>query len=218
MHDTAASQTSTRPDTVVLIHGLWMTPRSWEHWIERYGQAGYRVLAPAWPGMEGSVDELRADPTPYAHLGIPEIVDHYASIVENLDSPPIIMGHSFGGAFTEILLDRGYGAAGVAIDPAPVKGVLSLPLSTLRSAFPDLHVRIDRILSEEPLAAVHLIATGTHLGPFHGSPPTGRRWSSTCTAIFEIGERGIVDFWLNWDSLDMLEQLRIVTRTAEASA
>ena len=89
---------------------------------------------------------------------------------------------------------------------------------TLRAAFPDLHARIVRILADGPFVAVHLIATGTHLGPFHGATPTGRRWSTTCTAIYEIDERGIVDFWLNWDTLDMLEQLRIVTRAAEASA
>jgi len=91
-------------------------------------------------------------------------------------------------------------------------------VAALRSAFPDLHVEINRILSEGQLTAVHLIATGTHLGTFHGAAPSGQRWSSTCTAIFEIGEHGIVDFWLNWDTLDMLEQLRIVTRATEVSA
>jgi hypothetical protein len=88
--------------------------------------------------MEGSVDELRADTTAYDHVGMTEIIDHYVDIIRKLDSAPIIMGHSFGGAFTEVLIDRGLGAAGVAIDPAPVKGVLSLPLSTPRSAFPVL--------------------------------------------------------------------------------
>ena len=125
-------------DTIVLIHGLWMSPLSWEHWIDRYTHAGFRVLAPAWPGMEGTVEQLRADTTPFEHIGITEIVDNYARMLEQLESPPIIMGHSFGGAFTEILLDRGLGAAGVAIDPAPVKGVLRLPLSTLRSGLPVL--------------------------------------------------------------------------------
>ena len=130
--------TPTQPGTIVLIHGLWMTPLSWEHWVERYTKAGYHVLAPAWPGMDGSVEQLRKDTAPFAHLGVTDIVDHYDAIVRKLDTPPIIMGHSFGGAFTEILLDRGLGAAGVAIDPAPVKGVLRLPLSTLRSGFPVL--------------------------------------------------------------------------------
>jgi alpha-beta hydrolase superfamily lysophospholipase len=135
---TTIETTSTRPDTVLLIHGLWMSPKSWEHWIERYTSAGYRVVAPAWPRMEGTVEQLRANTAPYDDLGIAEVVDHYAAIIESLESAPIIMGHSFGGAFTEILLDRGLGAAGVAIDPAAVRGVLRLPLSTLRSAFPVL--------------------------------------------------------------------------------
>jgi alpha-beta hydrolase superfamily lysophospholipase len=127
------------PDTVVLIHGLWMTALSWENWAERYFMRGYRVIARSWPGMEGDVEDLRRDTSAFDNLGITEIVDHYAGIISELEFPPIIMGHSFGGAFTEILLDRGLGAAGVAIDAAPVKGVLGLPLSTLRSAFPVLH-------------------------------------------------------------------------------
>jgi pimeloyl-ACP methyl ester carboxylesterase len=126
------------PNTIVLIHGLWMTSLSWEHWIDRYEARGLRVLAPAWPGMDGDIDELRRDPSVIEHLGIQEIVDHYAAIIRELDRPPIIMGHSFGGAFTQILLDRGLGAAGVAIDSAAVKGVLTLPWSTLKSGFPVL--------------------------------------------------------------------------------
>jgi alpha-beta hydrolase superfamily lysophospholipase len=128
----------TTTDTVVLIHGLWMTPLSWEHWIERYGARGYEVLAPAWPGLEGDIEQIRSDPSALENLGIEEIVDHYDAIIRQLASPPIIMGHSFGGAFTEILLDRGLGAAGVAIDAAPVKGITKLPFSTLKSAFPVL--------------------------------------------------------------------------------
>jgi alpha-beta hydrolase superfamily lysophospholipase len=122
------------PDTVVLIHGLWTTPRSWEHWIERYEARGLRVLAPAWPGLEVEVEALRADPTPLSKLSATRIVDHLDGIVRGLDRPPIIMGHSFGGAFTLLLLDRGLGAAGVGVDAASVRGIRDLPLSTLRSA------------------------------------------------------------------------------------
>jgi alpha-beta hydrolase superfamily lysophospholipase len=125
-------------DTVVLIHGLWMTPLSWEHWIDRFRSRGFRVLAPAWPGMEVDIQQLRADPSPIAHLGIEEIVDHYDAIIRGMDEPPIVIGHSFGGAFTEVLLDRGLGAAGVAIDAAPVKGVARLPFAQLKSSFPVL--------------------------------------------------------------------------------
>jgi non-heme chloroperoxidase len=122
------------PDTVVLVHGLWMTPLSWEHWVGRFSERGHEVLAPAWPGMDREVESLRADTASYAHLGVTEIADHYERIIRGLERPPIIMGHSFGGLVTQILLDRGLGAAGVAIDPAPPKGVLAVPPASLRVA------------------------------------------------------------------------------------
>jgi pimeloyl-ACP methyl ester carboxylesterase len=130
------SQASAPP--IVLVHGLWLTPRSWEGWKERFESHGHRVLAPAWPRMQGEVEDIRRDPSPLNGLGVTEIADHYAGVVAGLDQPPIIMGHSFGGLVTELLLDRGLGAAGVAISPAPVKGVLRLPPAQLRSAFPVL--------------------------------------------------------------------------------
>ncbi|HEY7294712.1 MAG TPA: alpha/beta hydrolase [Dehalococcoidia bacterium] len=126
-------------DTVVLIHGLWMTPLCWEHWIERYKGRGFQVLAPAWPGMDGDIAQLRRDTSGIDRLTAHEIIDHYDSIIRALPAPPIIMGHSFGGLFTQVLLSHGLGAAGIAIDSAPAKGILSLPLSTLRSAWPVLH-------------------------------------------------------------------------------
>lgn len=124
-----------RVDTIVLIHGLWLNSRSWEHWADRYRARGFRVLTPAWPGMEGEVEQLRADPSPIANQRIRDITDHYARIIREQPRPPIIMGHSFGGLITQLLLDRNLGAAGVALHPAPVKGVLRLPLTTLRSGF-----------------------------------------------------------------------------------
>jgi len=133
--DTPAPNT---PKTIVLIHGLWMTALSWEYWVARYEDRGFEVIARSWPGMDGDIDELRHDPSGIEHLGIEEIVDYYAAIIAELDRPPIIMGHSFGGAFTQILLDRGLGAAGVAIDSGPVKGLLALPASTLKTGFPVL--------------------------------------------------------------------------------
>jgi pimeloyl-ACP methyl ester carboxylesterase len=122
------------PDTIVLIHGLWMTPRSWEHWKERYEGQGYKVLAPAWPGLEVEVEALRADPTPLTKLSGKQVIDNYDRIIRELDSPPIIMGHSLGGAVTQVLLDRGLGAAAVGVAPATVKGIRDLPLSTLRAS------------------------------------------------------------------------------------
>jgi len=123
---------------IVLIHGLWMTALCWENWIARYSSNGYRVIAKSWPGMDVGIDELRRDPSPIAHLGIAEIVAHYENLIRDLDSPPIIIGHSFGGLIAQILLDRGLGAAGIAIAPAPVKGILFLPFSTLKVSFPAL--------------------------------------------------------------------------------
>jgi alpha-beta hydrolase superfamily lysophospholipase len=139
-----SAEQSTGPNTIVLIHGLWMTPLSWEHWIERFEARGYQVLAPAWPGMDGDLEQLRQDTSAIDHLGIEEIIDSYDSTIRALEAPPIIMGHSFGGAFTEILLDRGLGAAGVGIDAAAVRGITKLPLSTLRSGFPILKSPLNR--------------------------------------------------------------------------
>lgn len=124
-----------RANPIVLIHGLWMTSLSWENWIARYTSQGYDVIAKSWPDMDVGIDELRRDPSSIAALGITEIVDHYERIIRALQTPPFIIGHSFGGLITQILLDRGLGAAGIAIAPAPVKGIIFLPFSTLRVSF-----------------------------------------------------------------------------------
>jgi pimeloyl-ACP methyl ester carboxylesterase len=126
------------PDTIVLIHGFWVTPRSWEDWITHYERRGYRVMAPAYPGFEVEVEALNADPSPIESLTVPAIIEHLEAVVGELDSPPIIMGHSAGGVFTQILLDHGFGAVGVAINSAPTEGVKVVPLSQIRSTFPVL--------------------------------------------------------------------------------
>ena len=126
------------PDTIVLIHGLWVTPRSWEKWVERYEDRGYHVLAPAYSGLEVEVEALNEDPSPIEALTIPGVVEHLESIVGELENPPIIMGHSAGGLFTQILLDHGYGAAGVVIDSAPAEGIRVTPIAQIRSLFPVL--------------------------------------------------------------------------------
>jgi len=125
-----------KPDTIVLIHGFWVTPRSWENWVAHYEQRGYRVIAPAYPGFDVGVDALNTDPSPVEALTVPGIVAHLERIVRELDPPPILIGHSAGGTFVQILLDHGYGAAGVAINSAPTEGVRAVPLSQLRSTFP----------------------------------------------------------------------------------
>jgi pimeloyl-ACP methyl ester carboxylesterase len=121
--------------TIVLINGLWMTALSWEHWVRHYGEKGYSVIAANWPGMEGDIELLRRDPSSFANLGLTEVVDHYEQIIGELETPPVIIGYGFGGLITQILLDRGWGAAGVAIASAPVKGIARLPLSMLKLAF-----------------------------------------------------------------------------------
>src|SRR5262245_15533472 len=120
---------------IVLIHGLWMTPRSWENWRERYERRGYEVITPAYPGMEVEVEALREDPTPIAELKVPDTVAHLESVIGKLDRAPLIMGHSYGGLLTQLLLDRGLGAAGVAIDSAPPEGVRKVPPAQIRSLF-----------------------------------------------------------------------------------
>jgi pimeloyl-ACP methyl ester carboxylesterase len=127
-----------KSNTILLIHGAWVTPRSWDPFRGFYEQRGYRVLTPPWPGVEGEIEEIRRDPSPLAGLGVTEIVDRYAQVIGLLEEPPIIMGHSFGGLFAQMLLDRGLGAAGVAIDSAQPKGVLRLPFSQIRALSPVL--------------------------------------------------------------------------------
>jgi pimeloyl-ACP methyl ester carboxylesterase len=131
------SSTASKPP-VVFIHGMWMTPLSWEHWASHYTDRGHHVVAPAWPGLEREPEELRRDPAPLRGMDITTIVDHYDKIIRGLEQPPIIIGHSFGGLFTQLLLDRGLGVAGVALGTGAPKGVLRLPFSTIRAAWPAL--------------------------------------------------------------------------------
>jgi pimeloyl-ACP methyl ester carboxylesterase len=123
------------PDTIVLVHGFWVTPRSWEQWITHYEARGFRVLAPAYPGFEVEVEALNADPTPIEQVTFPQIIANYESVIDALDRPPIIIGHSAGGAITQVLLDHGRGAAGVALNSAPTEGVRLVPLSQLHATF-----------------------------------------------------------------------------------
>jgi pimeloyl-ACP methyl ester carboxylesterase len=128
----------TTPDTIVLIHGFWVTPRSWEQWIPYYEAKGFRVLAPAYPGFEVEVEALNADPTPVAALTVPPIIEQLESVVGAVETPPILMGHSAGGAFTQVLLDHGFGAAGVVMNSAPTEGVRVTPAAQVRASWPVL--------------------------------------------------------------------------------
>src|SRR6266545_1911177 len=123
---------------LMLIHGAWLAANSWENFAQYFESRNFAVSAPEWPRKQGDVEELRADAEELKGLGITEIVDHYAEQIRALDEPPVLIGHSFGGLIVELLLDRGLGRAGVAMSPAPPKGILVLPFSSLKAASPAL--------------------------------------------------------------------------------
>ena len=123
---------------LMLIHGAWLSARSWEHFADYFGERGFAVSAPEWPRKERDVEELREATEEIEGLGLNEIVDHYEEKIRAFDEPPILVGHSFGGLIVELLLDRGLGRAGVAMSPAPPKGILVLPFSSLKAASPAL--------------------------------------------------------------------------------
>jgi pimeloyl-ACP methyl ester carboxylesterase len=134
------------PRTIVLIHGLFLTHTSWENWVERYAARGYTVLTPSWPGLDGTVEQLRQNPSPFTKLDIETVLASLASYVERLAERPIVMGHSFGGLFAQLLAYRGLTSAAVGIDPTAPAGVLSFPFSTLKASVPILANRsnVDR--------------------------------------------------------------------------
>jgi len=140
------------PTPVVFIHGLWLHATSWQPWIEHFTAAGYRPVAPGWPNEAPTVEEARANPDAVADLSIDQITEHYAKLIGELDEPPVIIGHSFGGLFAEKLLGEGYGVAAVAIDPAQIKGVLPLPLAQLRAGLPALGNPANRNKAVSPTA------------------------------------------------------------------
>ncbi len=123
---------------VIFIHGLWLHASSWQPWADLFTERGYRAWAPGWPGDADTVEETRANPEALAGHGIDDVVEHYSKIIGTLDTKPIVIGHSFGGMIAQKLLGLDLAAAAVAIDAAQIKGVLPLPLSTLRSGFPVL--------------------------------------------------------------------------------
>ena len=131
-------EAATHRRPLMLIHGAWLSARSWQNYVDYFGRRGFAVTAPEWPRKRGDVEQLRENAEESAGLGVREIVDHYEELIRAQDEPPVLIGHSYGGLFVELLLDRGLGRAGVAMSPAPPKGILVLPLSTLKAASPAL--------------------------------------------------------------------------------
>jgi non-heme chloroperoxidase len=123
---------------VVFVHGLWLLPSSWDRWAGLFAEAGFAPLAPGWPDDPETVEEANAHPEVFAGKTVGQVADHFAALIAKLDKKPVIVGHSFGGLLTQILAGRGLSVASVAIDPAPFRGVLPLPISALRSASPVL--------------------------------------------------------------------------------
>ncbi|MGW2230575.1 alpha/beta hydrolase [Streptomyces formicae] len=121
---------------VVFVHGLWMLASSWDHWLPHFEAAGYAPVALTWPGEAATVAEARAHPEAIAGKTVGQVADHLAGLINTLDRKPAVIGHSVGGMLTQILAGRGLSAVSVAIDPAPFRGVLALPVSTLRSLIP----------------------------------------------------------------------------------
>jgi pimeloyl-ACP methyl ester carboxylesterase len=123
---------------VVFVHGLWLLPSSWDRWVALFEEAGYTGLTPGWPDDPATVAEAKADPDVFAHKGVGQVADYQQAIIERLEKKPAVIGHSFGGLLTQILAGRGLSAVSVALDPAPFRGVLALPLSTLKAGEPVL--------------------------------------------------------------------------------
>ncbi len=133
-----ARANATRLQPVVFVHGLWLLPSSWDRWVELFEEAGYTALTPGWPDDPDTVEEANAHPETFAHKTVGQVADHFEEVIGGLKRKPAVVGHSFGGLLTQILAGRGASAASVAIDPAPFRGVLPLPISALKSARPVL--------------------------------------------------------------------------------
>ena len=123
---------------VVFIHGLWLLPSSWDRWATVFEKAGYTTVSPGWPDDPETVEEAQAHPEVFANKTVGQVADHYEEVIGTLEKKPAVIGHSFGGLLTQILAGRGLSLASVAIDPAPFRGVLPLPISALKASAPVL--------------------------------------------------------------------------------
>src|SRR5712692_2714390 len=129
---------ASRLTPVTFVHGLWLLPSSWDRWAALFEEAGFVALTPGWPDDPETVEEAKAHPEVFAHKSVGQIADYVDGIIRRLDKKPVVIGHSFGGLLAQIIAGRGLASVTVAIDPAPFRGVLPLPVSALRSASPVL--------------------------------------------------------------------------------
>jgi len=123
---------------VLFVHGLWLLPTSWDRWAELFEKNGYTALTPGWPDDPDTVAQAKAHPEVFANKSVGDVADHFEDVIRGLKKKPAVIGHSFGGLLAQILAGRGLAKVSVAIDPAPFRGVLPLPISSLRSASPVL--------------------------------------------------------------------------------
>ena len=190
------------PIPLMLIHGAWLSARSWENFAGYFEKRGFAVSAPEWPRKHGDVEELRADTDELKGLGIAEIVDHYEEQIRGLAEPPVLIGHSFGGLIVELLLDRGLGRAGVAISPAPPKGILVLPFSSLKAAAPALahpsrwHGLVTLTPEEFAYAFVNTFSAEDAAAAYerYAVPETGQIFYEAGFANFRMNPPSEVDF------------------------
>jgi pimeloyl-ACP methyl ester carboxylesterase len=178
---------------VVFIHGLWVSYTSWQLWIDHFAAGGHRAIAPRWPGEADTAVASRQSRDAQAGFGLDQITDHFAAVIEQFDTPPIAIGHSFGGLIAQKLLGQNRVAAAVAIDPAPIKGIRALPFAQLRSAFPVLGNPLNRGRAKGLTRAQWRYGFGNTLTEAE-SDSLWEQWSipSPCKPLFEAGTANFV--------------------------
>ena len=198
----AATRTQNGQIPLVLIHGAWLSARSWENYADYFGKRGFAVSAPEWPRKHRDVEETRERAEESAGLGVEEIVDYYEGLIRASEEPPVLLGHSYGGLFVELLLDRGLGRAGIAMSPAPPKGILVLPFSTLKAAAPALahpskwHGIVTLTLEEFTFAFVNTFSATEAAAAYsrYAVPETGQIFYEAGFANFHLHPPTEVDF------------------------
>lgn len=178
---------------VVFIHGLWVAHTAWQPWIDHFAAQGLRAIAPPWPGEAPTATASRAHVQAQAGFGVAEVTEHFAAILSEVERPPVVVGHSFGGLVAQKLLGQRLASAAVAIDPAPIKGVRALPIAQLRSAYPVLRNPANRGKAKVLNRSQWRYGFGNALSE-HESDLLWEQWNipSPCKPLFEIGVANFV--------------------------